>query len=101
MSDVKPQLGQLACELERLTWGDVTAMAVQLGMEFPTLQQIRQDNPDQSSRVLAAMDEWLNNDSEASWQKVVNALRTTRKIVLAEELEKKYCSPVSTDCELL
>ena len=101
MSDVKPELDELARELERLTWGDVTAMAVQLKMDFSTLQQIKQDNPDQRSRVVAAMTEWLNNDREASWKKLAGALRIIKKNVLADELEKKYCSPVSTDCELI
>ena len=101
MSDVKPELDILARELERLTWGDVVSMAVQLKMDFPTLQQIRQDNPDQRSRVLAAMTEWLNNDSDASWKKLASALRVIKKNVLADELEKKYCSSVSTDCEFI
>ena len=101
MSDVKPEIDELARELECLTWGDVTAMTVQLKVEFSTLQQIRQDKPDQRSRVLAAMTEWLNNDGEPSWKKLASALRVIEKNVLADELEKKYCSSVSTDCEFI
>ena len=101
MSGGKPEIDELARELERLTWGDVTSMAIQLKMDFPALQQIRQDNPDHRSRVIAAMTEWLNTDGEASWKKVANALRTIKKIVLADDLEKKYCSSVSTDCKLI
>ena len=99
MSDVKPKLGQLACELASLTWGEVTSMAVQLGVEFPTLRQIGQDHSELSVRVLAAMDNWLSNDQETSWRKVVSALKTIKKNVLADNLEKKYCSPATTDCE--
>ena len=99
MSDVKPKLGQLSCELASLTWGEVTSMAVQLGVEFPTLRQIGQDHSELSVRILAAMDNWLSNDQKASWMKVVSALRTIKKNVLADDLEKKYCSSTTNDCE--
>ena len=74
-------------------------MAVQLGVDFSTLQQIKEDNSEQSVRLLAAMNNWLSNDHEASWKKVVGALKTIDKNVLADELEKKYCSR-STKSEL-
>ena len=98
MSDVRPELSQLSVELASLTWGDVTAMAVQLGLEFSTLQQIREDHSEQNVRFLAAMNEWLSNDHEASWKKVVFALKIIKKTVLADNLEKKYCSP-AIDCK--
>ena len=96
MSDVKPKLNQLSLQLGSLTWNEVTSMAIQLGVEFSTLRQIGQDHPE-SIRLLAAMDNWLSNDQEASWRKVVSALRTINKTVLADSLEKTYCS--ATDCE--
>ena len=70
-------------------------MAVQLGVEFPTLRQIGQDHLELSVRILAAMDNWLSNDQKASWMKVVSALRTIKKSVLADDLERKYCSTTS------
>ena len=96
MSDVKPELSQLSLELNSLTWGDVMSIAVQLGMEFSTLQQIERDNSEHSVRVLTAMTAWLNSDQEASWKKVISALKTIKKNVLAESLEKYCCA---TDCE--
>ena len=99
MSDVKPELPQLAVELASLTRSEVTSMAVQLGVEYSLLRQIGQDCSEQSKHVLEAIDNWLNNDQEASWRKVVIALRTIKKTVLADSLEKKYCSPATTDCE--
>ena len=96
---MKPELRQLAHELSSLTWGDVTSMAVQLGIEFPTLQQIGQDHLEPSVRLLVAIENWLSNDRDASWRKVVSALKTIKKTVLAESLEKKYCSHTTTDCE--
>ena len=99
MSDVKPELRQLAPDLASLTWSEVTSMAVQLGVEFSSLRQIGQDCPELSDRVLGAINNWLSNDQEASWRKVVIALRTINKTVLADTLEKKYCSPATTDCK--
>ena len=92
-----PQLNQLACELSSLTWGEVTSLAVQLGVEFPTLRQIGQEHLELSVRLLAAMTEWLNNDDDASWKKLISGLKTIKKNVLADSLEKKYTPP--TDCE--
>ena len=98
MTDVKPKLKQLAFELSSLTWGEVTSLAVQLGVEFPTLRQIGQDNLEPSVRVLEALTKWLNNDEDASWKKLISALKSINNNVLADILEKKYCSP-ATDCE--
>lgn len=67
-------------------------MAVQLGVEFSTLQKIKEDNSEQNVRLLAAMNDWLSNDHEASWRKVVDALKTIDKNVLADGMAKKYCT---------
>lgn len=99
MSDVRPELPQLSVELSSLTWGEVMSMAVQLGVEFSTLQQIKEDNSEQNVRLLAAMNDWLSNDHDASWRKVVNALKTIDKNVLADGLARKYCAR-STPSEL-
>ena len=98
MSDVTPELNQLACELSSLTWDEVTSLAVQLGVEFSTLRQIGQGHHKPNVCALEAMTEWLNNDLDASWNKLISALKTIKKNVLADSLEKKYCSP-ATDCE--
>lgn len=96
MSDGKPELRQLSLVLGSLTWGDVMSMTVQLGVEFSTLLQIGQDNSEHSARLLAAMDNWLNNDSEASWEKLIIALRTIDKNMLADELSREYCTHTSS-----
>lgn len=43
-------------------------------------------------RLSDAMTLWLEFDSEASWEKLVEALNGINKKVLAESLEKEYCS---------
>ena len=87
----KPQLGDLAVELDELTWSEVVKMAIQLGMDFAILQKIAEDKSD-SIRLLASMDTWLKTDPKASWLKVVKALRAIKSNVLAASIERKYCS---------
>ena len=86
----KPQLGDLALELDVLTWSEVISMSVQLKVEFADLRKI-DESTSPSIRVLTAMDLWLKTDTKASWKKVVRALRAIKKDVLAQTLEEKYC----------
>ena len=67
-------------------------VAIDLGVEFSTLKRIKEENDVISERVLSAMDTWLNSDPEASWMKVVDALISIEKNVLAKELKEKYCT---------
>lgn len=94
MSGRKPQLSQLARALDKLTWCDVKCMAVQLGMPYSKLEQIQEGRSALKDQILNAMDTWLNSDKSASWQKLVNALKAINKTVLAEDLEKEYCSAI-------
>ena len=93
MSDVRPELRQLALELDDLTWMDVKSMAVQLGVRYAMLEQIECDKMDHSSRRLSVMATWLDIDPGASWKKVISALTAIDKNVLALQLEKKYPTP--------
>ena len=90
MSDAKPKLRELALELDRLSWAEVKAMAIQLDMEYTTLSNISTANQESSDRIVCAMDTWLKTDPRASWKMIVKALKATNKIVLAQEIEKKY-----------
>ena len=91
MSDEKPSLGDLAIELDDLTWAEVMKMAVILRVEYSELRKIEEKNSEPSPRLLAAMNLWLTTDSRATWGRVVKALRDIKKTVLAQELEDKYC----------
>ena len=91
MSDAKPKLQELALEIDKLSWSEVKVMAIQLGMDYKTLSNISEKH-DISDRINCAMYTWLETDPKASWKKIVKALNNTHKIVLAEEIEKKYVS---------
>ena len=86
MSVVKPELACLARQLNELSWEELVEMAVQLGMDFKEVRKIEPVN-----RRLNTMSIWLDSDSEASWQKVVKALRHIERTGLALQLEAKYC----------
>ena len=86
MSVVKPELACLAQELNGLTWEELVEMAIQLGMDYKEVKKI-----EPADRRLNTMSIWLDSDSEASWQKVVKALRYIKLHALAVQLEEKYC----------
>ena len=65
MSDARPSLRELALELGGLSWAEVKAMAVQLGMNYSTLSQIEQLTCVFSDRLHAAMDTRLSTDHNA------------------------------------
>ena len=66
-------------------------------MELAVLDKIEEDHPnDSKQRVMYAMKEWLQRDTEASWKKVVSALRKIQKNALATEIEGKYCAAITT-----
>lgn len=88
MSD-RPQLKDVAAALSKLTWSEVKAMAVQLGMELFTLTQIEQQYSVVSDRTLHSMDSWLHDDAEPSWAKIVAALNTTKETTLATSIERQ------------
>ena len=88
----KPEHRALVSALSSLKWSDVKLMAIHLPrMDFTTLNMIEEGHPTEPKLwVVYAMDEWLQRDTEASWAKVVSALREINKNALATEIEKDY-----------
>ena len=91
-----PELRALVYALSSLKWSDVKLMAIHLPrMDFRTLNMIEEGHPTEPTLwVVYAMDEWLQRDTEASWAKVVSALRETKMNSLATKIEKDY--PMTT-----
>ena len=90
MVDARPQLADLARELDELTWSKTLKFCVQLGMKYSVLDKIGEDKQG-DLRLHAAMHAWLESDINASWKTVVTALKAIRMEVLAQELAEKYC----------
>ena len=95
MSD-RPELPALLIELNDLSWSDVKQMAVHLhrSVDLKLLTDIEGAYP-VNERAMQAMKAWLDRDCEASWAKVVSALRVISKNVLAEIVETNYVFPLS------
>ena len=93
MSESKPQVGDLAEELDQLTWSETARLSAQLGMKSSVLREIRESKQRDDIKLLKTMELWLKSDQNASWKRVVRALNAIRKNVLAQEMEWKYCRP--------
>ena len=91
MSTKKPEVADLAQKLDVLTWEEVVSLTVQLRVDFSELKKIEREQ----NATLRALDIWLATDTEASWKKVVDALRAIKKTVLADEIEREMRSPTT------
>ena len=67
-------------------------MTVQLDVEYDELIKIEENTREFNQQLNRAMNLWLKTDEKASWKKIVKALKAIRKIVLAKDIEKKYCT---------
>ena len=95
MADSNPELNDLVNVLSSLDWSDVQAMGVQLGMKLSTFRNVESERNAFSDRLLHSMDSWLSSDTvQPTWGRVVTALRTSNKVVLANRVEQDYCLSV-------
>ena len=79
--------------LSDLSWNDIRQVALQLGVPQNKLSDIEMENPTSTSgRKLKAMDCWLQLDVEASWEKLVDTLKSLSLTATARKIEIKYCS---------
>ena len=86
MSTAKPKLKDLLKKLRNeLTREDVQELLIMLEVKGWR-------NLPPEYKLVDAMNKWLEFDPEASWEKLVNALKDIDKNALAESLKKEYCS---------
>ena len=86
-----PKLLELSHELKDLTWSDAKSLAVQLDVNFSELLRIEEHTDQPTDRMHRAFNIWLENDSDASWEKVISAQeRVGGKDVLVQRLRQKY-----------
>ena len=86
-----PQLSSLVTTLNDLSWNNVKQMAIHLDkcVDLALLTDIEREYPIEE-RLLYTMKAWLERDCEASWAKVVYALRMIEQNVLSMKIEAKY-----------
>ena len=89
----RPELKDMMNELTDLSWEEFTALALQLDVKKATLDKIEDDKKKVDGRKLEAMDKWLKQDVDASWEKIVDALETVKMNTLAGSVRAKYCPP--------
>ena len=64
----KPRIRELVRELDMiLTWTEVKAMALQLGVALAALNEIAEGNIASIDRFISTMDIWLKTYAKASW----------------------------------
>ena len=84
----RPQHSDLVRALKELSWSDVKQMTIHLDkLDLALLTDI-EERP-VKERVLYTMKAWLDRDGEASWAKVVSALRVIGKDVLAKKIDEE------------
>ena len=91
----RPKLAALVSALDSLKWSEVMRMAIHLSecVTVALMADIQESHPNEPKLwIMYAMDEWLQKDAEASWIKVICALRKTKMNTLATEIEKKSCA---------
>lgn len=69
---------------------DWHSLGIQLGLKPHEIEEIKQNHPTLDERKSAVLVLWLNNDLEASWQKVVSALQLMELNTLAIQVSTKY-----------
>ena len=86
MSDLS--LKNLINALRKLTdWYD---LGLQLDIEDHWLEKFSSENQRIEKCKLAMLQFWLQSDEEASWEKLISALREMNQNRLATEIQKKY-----------
>ena len=67
-------------------------IGVQLEVPIPNLNIIGRNSMD---HLCDTLDYWMRNDPSPSWSQIVDALKSPSvgENRLAEEIERKYCSP--------
>ena len=89
-----PTLSELSNELDSVNWHE---LGVKLGLQGHQLREIEQNYPRDSNRCKTEMlDLWLRNSENPSWEAVAKALCLMQECVVANEIQRKYCSSTPT-----
>lgn len=92
MSVLKPKLSELTRELDQLSKENVIKLAIQLELKYSDLLEMSS-----ATALWKAMEMWLDDDVEASWEKLVDSLKDIKQNRLAKKLEEKFCSSIAKE----
>ena len=65
-------------------------LGIQLDFETSDLDKIKENNHDVDSAKIKLFSEWIQNDEEASWSKLIAALKTMDLNILSNDILLKY-----------
>ena len=80
----------LVRELGQVPQWDI--LGTYLGLSESEIQVIERDHHDTARRRLVMLNKWMERDVNASWEKVIDALKSISQIRLANQLKEKYCT---------
>ena len=83
----------LVRELGQVPQWDV--LGTYLGLDESEIEVIERDHHDTARRRLVMLSKWMEKDVDASWEKVIDSLKSMSQIRLANQLKEKYCSSES------
>ena len=81
---------EVARALQPLSYDETRQLVFHLGVEEHVIKDI-DSSTYSGSRSIRAIQTWLNKDTEASWGKLVSALKTVGRDVLASKLATQHC----------
>ena len=93
-----PKMADLIEALRVLSWEEFQVFATYLGesVDLPTLKRIAEDHNTTDARILHSIQAWLNSDLEASWGKIIFAMRKMGNNADAERLQSLYCPEITS-----
>ena len=80
----------LVRELNQIAQWDV--LGIYLGLDESEIEVIERDHHDTARRRIVMLNQWMEKDVDASWEKVIDSLEIMSQIVLANHLKEKYIS---------
>ena len=83
----------LVRELSQVPQWDV--LGTYLGLDESEIEVIERDHHDTARRRLVMLSKWIEKDVDASWEKVIDSLKSMSHIRLANQLKEKYSTSES------
>ncbi|CAI8027215.1 hypothetical protein GBAR_LOCUS15577, partial [Geodia barretti] len=83
-------LSDVVAALDALTIEQTKELAVRFGVELKTVQDIENEYKG-SSRKILTIQAWLDQDTQASWGKLVSGLQNIKMNSLAKQVASQHC----------
>ena len=81
----------MVAALDSLTIEQTKELVVRFGVEFKTVQDIEHEHKGSSSRKLHSIQTWLDQDTQASWEKLVSGLQQMKMNNVATQVAEQHC----------